>query len=128
MQQFREWEKAQGRAQSYYAFARYLGVGTSSLAAWMEGAALPQGDDLLAVADKLGPGIYAALGAPAPDPLFERLASGFAGLPAGLRERLSEAVVEAAQAVQRAGVAPESLEAKKLIVEIFARRGIRLTN
>ena len=42
-QKFNEWEKAQGRSQSYYAFARYLEVSQSGLGQWMTGGAVPGG-------------------------------------------------------------------------------------
>lgn len=125
---FVEWEKAQGRKQSYYAFARYLGVSQSDLAAWMDGAALPAGDDLHNLAAKLGTEIFDALGQPRPNPQLERLTASLPYLPAMLRDRLTAAAWEAAQLIQAQNLPAESVEAKKAVVEVFARNGIRLTN
>jgi hypothetical protein len=128
-QKFRDWEKTQGKAQSYYSFARHLGVSQTSLAAWMDGAIEPQGDDLATIAAKLGPEIYERVGAVQPHvQQNDRLAAVLQGLPAGLRERLTDAAVEAAQTIRDRGLAPDSIEGKRLAVEIFARNGIRLTN
>jgi transcriptional regulator with XRE-family HTH domain len=128
-QKFRDWEKTQGKAQSYYSFARYLGVSQTSLAAWMDGAIEPQADDLALIAAKLGPEIYAQVGAAQPHlQQDDRLAAVLQGLPAGLRERLTEAAVAAAQEIRDRGLAPDSIEGKRIAVETFASKGIRLTN
>lgn len=127
-QKFNDWEKSQGRKQSYYAFARYLGVSQANLAQWMEGAALPAGDDLRALAELLGAEVYDLLQMDRPDPQLERLLGGFSTLPASLRERLSMAVWESSQYLKGRGLPAESVEAKKAVLEIFARFGIRLTN
>ncbi|GAP08039.1 predicted transcriptional regulator [Anaerolinea thermolimosa] len=127
-QKFNDWEKTQGRKQSYYAFARYLGVSQANLAQWMEGAALPSGDDLRTLAELLGAEVYDLLQMDRPDPQLERLLGGFPALPSSLRERLSVAIWEASQYLKKHGLSAESVEAKKAILEIFARFGIRLTN
>lgn len=127
-QKFSDWEKAQGRKQSYYAFARHLGVSQAHLAQWMEGAAVPQGDDLRTVAEILGAEIYDTLALARPNPQHERLLGGFPNLPAGLRERLSAAVWEASQYLKANNLPPETVEAKKAVFEIFSRFGIKLTN
>jgi hypothetical protein len=45
-----------------------------------------------------------------------------------LRERLTEAVVAAEAAIRERGLAPESVEAKRLTVEVLGKNGIKLTN
>jgi transcriptional regulator with XRE-family HTH domain len=128
-QKFKDWEKTQGKAQSYYSFARYLGVSQTALAAWMDGAIEPQGDDLALIATKLGNEIYERMGAARPQvQQNDRLVSIFQGLPAGLRERLTEAATAASQAIRDRGLAPDSIEGKRIAVETFASKGIRLTN
>jgi len=127
-QKFRDWEKLQGKAQSYYAFARYLGVSQTSLAAWMDGAVEPQADDLAALALKLGPEVYTAAGANLPRVREQdRLAEALMGIPAGLRDRLGGAVSEVAQTIRDRGLAVDSIEAKRIAVEILLKHGIRLT-
>lgn len=127
-QKFRGWEKDQGRSQSYFAFARYLGVSQNDLALWMDGSALPKGDDILVLADKLGPEIYDALEIFRPNTQNQRMAAAFPGLPSGLRDRLSGAVWEADQLLKSRKLAPESVEAKLAVFEVFTRWGIKLTN
>jgi transcriptional regulator with XRE-family HTH domain len=127
-EKFSEWEKNQGRKQSYYAFARFLGVSQTDLARWMDGTTIPSGTDLHTLAARLGMEVYDSLGMPRPNPQFERLTATLPLLPAGLRERLIGAVWEAGQYVQSHNLSPESVEAKKAVVEIFARNGIKLTN
>lgn len=123
---FREWERAQGRSQSYFAFSRFLGVSQTALAAWMSGAETPDEADLAALAAKLGPEVYEAAGQRQSDSQLERLTAAFNGIPAGLRERLTDAVVAAEAAIRERGLAPDSVEAKRLTVEILSKNGIKL--
>ena len=128
-QKFKEWEKAQGKAQSYFAYARYLGVSQTELSAWLSGAAEPTPEEAELLAAKLGPEIHAVMaghfqGGPQP---FDLLTDALMAIPAGLRERLTQVILEAAREIRAQGLLPESLEAKKITVEIFARHGIRLT-
>jgi hypothetical protein len=127
-QKFRDWEQAQGRSQSYYAFARYLGVSQTDLVLWIEGNALPKGDEVLLLADKLGPEIYDTLQQARPNTQNQRMAAAFPGLPTGLRDRLSGAVWEANEVIKSRKLSPESVEAKLAVFEVFARWGIKLTN
>jgi transcriptional regulator with XRE-family HTH domain len=125
---FSDWEKTQGKSQSYFAFARYLGVSQTELSAWMSGTAVPGDADLAVIAAKLGPEVYGAAGLRLPDSQIDRLAAAFPGLPGGLRERLTEAVVAADAAIRERGLSPDSVEAKRLAVEVLAKNGIKLTN
>jgi transcriptional regulator with XRE-family HTH domain len=127
-QKFGEWETAQGRKQSYYAFARYLGVSQADLAQWMDGVNVPAGDDLHALAAHLGMEIYDTLALPRPNLHIERLSAALPNLPAGLRDRLTSAVWEASQYLLAHNLPAESVEAKKAVFEIFSRFGIKLTN
>ena len=128
-QKFREWEKTQGKSQSYFAFARFIGISQTALAAWMDGTAEPRPDDLTIIAARLGPEIYAAAGQRQPPTLAQdQLSSAMRSLPAGLRERFSAAILATATAIGENGLAPDSIEAKKLAVEVLARFGIKLTS
>jgi transcriptional regulator with XRE-family HTH domain len=127
-QKFQDWEKSQGKSQSYFAFARFLEVSQTNLAAWMSGTEEPGKDDLATLAEKLGPGIFEAAGMRPADAQLDRLVGAFNGLPGGLRERLTAAVVSAEAAIRERGLAPESIEAKRITVEILAKHGIKLTN
>jgi transcriptional regulator with XRE-family HTH domain len=127
-QKFRDWEKLQGKAQSYYAFARFLGVSQTALAAWMDGTVEPQGDELAALAAKLGTEIYGMLGASQPRTREQdRLADALMGIPTGLRERLLGAVNEVSVTIRERGLAVDSIEAKRTAVDVLLKHGIRLT-
>jgi transcriptional regulator with XRE-family HTH domain len=124
---FIEWEKTQGHKQSYYAFARFLEVSQSGLGQWMTGSAVPSGDDLLNIANKLGAEVYDILGLPRPNAEVQRLTVSFAGLPPDIRQRLSSAIAESDQALRVDRLRPDSAEARKIVIEILAKWGFRFT-
>lgn len=124
---FVEWEREQGRKQSYYAFARYLEVSQSGLGQWMIGAGMPGGDDLLNLAGKLGPEIYDVMGLPRPNADVQRVTVSFASLPADIRERLTGAIAEADQSLRAERLRPDSAEARALVLQILAKWGFRYT-
>lgn len=126
-QKFNEWEKRQGGRQSYYAFARYLEVGQSVLSQWMIGSAVPDGEDLAAVAAKLGPEIYDVAGLPRPNADTQRLMVSFANLPPDIRDNLSMAVAEANQALKQENLRADAADARKLVIAILEKWGFRYT-
>ncbi len=126
-QKFVEWEKSQGHKQSYYAFARYLEVSQSGLGQWMVGSAVPSGDDLLNIANKLGADVYETLGLPRPNAEVQRLTVSFAGLPADIRQRLSSAIAESDQTLRSERLRPDSAEARKIVIAVLAKWGFRFT-
>lgn len=126
-QKFSEWEKAQGGRQSYYAFSRYLEVSQSGLAAWMTGGDTPLGDDLIALAEKLGPEIYDVLGLPRPNVEVQRVTVSFASLPAEMRQNLTGALSEIDQELRAQRLRSDSAQAYQAAVEILARWGFRYT-
>lgn len=122
-QKFAAWEQAQGRKQSYYAFARYLEVSQSDLAQWMDGIGTPTGDDLRTLAAKLGPEIYEALGIPRPSPEGQKVTISFNNLPPDIRQRLISAIVEADQSLRANRHAPTSPEARQETLQILEKWG-----
>ena len=126
-QKFKEWEKMEGSPQTYYTFARYLEVGHSSLALWISGAAVPQGDDLARVASKLGSDIYDILKPQPSNSPVSTMTAAFESLPAAFQSRLASAVAETAQAIAQNKLNPESAEAKHLAVRIFEKWGFKIT-
>jgi hypothetical protein len=126
-QKYREWEKTQGGNQSYYAFARFLDVGHSSLTLWIAGAVIPEGDDIPRLAGKLGPEIYSILNLSSPDSPLEKLSSNFSSLPAAFQSRLANATSETAQAIAQGKLNPESADAKRLAARIFEKWGFKIT-
>ncbi|HEX9018254.1 MAG TPA: hypothetical protein VF806_03665 [Anaerolineaceae bacterium] len=126
-QKFAEWEKNQGRRQSYYAFARFLEVSQSGLGQWMAGAAVPGGDDLIVLAGKIGPEVYDVLGLPRPNAELQRVTVSFASLPPDLRQRLTNAIAEVDAALRQQRLPPDSPEARPLVLEILARWGFQDT-
>lgn len=124
---FSEWEKSQGGRQSYYAFAHYLEVSQSGLGTWMTGGENPAGDDLIAIAEKLGPEIYDILGLPRPNAEVQRVTVSFASLPPDIRQSLTGALSEVDQALREQRLRPDSPQARPVVLEILARWGIRYT-
>jgi transcriptional regulator with XRE-family HTH domain len=124
-QKFNEWEKAQGRSQSYYAFARYLEVTQSSLSQWMTGASIPAGEDLLSVASKLGPEVYDVLGVPRPNAESKSANVSLAVLPADLRQRLTNAVSEIEQSLRQQRLRPDSPEARQITLKVLTKWGFQ---
>lgn len=126
-QKFLEWEKTQGRKQSYYAFARYLEVSQSGLGQWMNGSGTPSGEDLLNIANKLGPEIYDTIGLPRPNAEVQRLTVSFANLPPDIRQRLTNAIAESDNTLRVERLRPDSADARKMVIEILAKWGFRYT-
>jgi hypothetical protein len=126
-QKFLEWERTQGRKQSYYAFARYLEVSQSGLGQWMTGSGVPSGEDLLNIASKLGPEIYDVLGLPRPNAEVQRLTVSFANLPPDIRQRLANAIAESDTTLRVERLRPDSADARRMVIEILAKWGFRYT-
>jgi len=124
---FNEWEKMQGGRQSYYAFARYLEVGQAGLASWMSGNGVPSGDDLIAIASKLGPEIYDVMGLPRPNVEVQRLTVSFTNLPPDIRDNLTRAVTEIEQVLRQERLRPDAADARRIAIETLARWGFRYT-
>jgi transcriptional regulator with XRE-family HTH domain len=61
---FLKWMAKQGRVKSQNEFAKWLGVSSGSLSQWMNDMRLPVGDNIHALAEKLGPEVYDILGEP----------------------------------------------------------------
>ncbi len=126
-QKFLEWEKTEGGRRTYYSFARYLETGHSTLALWMSGSASPQGDDLTRLASKLGSEVFEILNTPSPSSPIAAISANLQLLPAAFQSRLASAIVEAGQAITQARLNPESIEAKRLAVQIFEKWGFSAT-
>ncbi len=126
-QKFSAWEKAQGGRQSYYAFARFLGVSQSGLGHWMTGGAVPSGDDLLILADKLGPDVYDSLGLPRPNAEARKVTVSFSSLPPDIRQRLTSALVEIERTQQQHNLKPDSPESRQAVIAILKKWGFSYT-
>jgi transcriptional regulator with XRE-family HTH domain len=124
-QKFIEWEKSQGRKQSYYAFARYLEVSQSGLGQWMNGSGTPSGEDLLNIANKLGQEIFDVLGLPRPNAEVQRLTVSFASLPPDIRQRLANAIAESDNTLRVERLRPDSADARKIVIDILAKWGFK---
>lgn len=126
-QKFTAWEKTQGSRQSYYAFARHLGVSQSGLGAWMNGDSVPGGDELITIADKLGPEVYDVLGLPRPNAEVQRITVSFASLPPDIRQRLTSAISEVDQALRQQRLRPEDAAARPVALAVLEKWGFRYT-
>lgn len=127
-QKFNAWEKTQGGRQSYYAFARYLEVSQSGLGAWMNGDSVPGGEDLIAIAEKLGPEVYDILGLPRPNIELQQLTVSIASLPADLRQRLTGAIVEVDQELRQRRLRPDDAAARPIVLAVLEKWGFRYTD
>lgn len=124
---FAEWEKTQGGKQSFYAFARYLEVSQSGLGQWMTGNGGPSGDDLLSIANKLGPEIYDVLGLPRPNEEAQRVTVSFASLPPDIRQKLVGALTEIDQTLRNERLRPDAADARKIVLNLLEKHGFRYT-
>lgn len=124
---FAEWEKTQGGKQSFYAFARYLEVSQSGLGQWMTGNGAPGGDDLLSIANKLGPEIYDVLGLPRPNAEAQRVTVSFASLPPDIRQKLVSALTEIDQTLRNERLRPDAADARKIVLNLLEKHGFRYT-
>lgn len=114
MDKFIEWEKSTKRRQTYSAFARYLNVKTPTLTQWRLGGYVPSGENLIKVADKLGPEVYKAIGLPAPD---------LDNVPSHARV----AYEAASERVKSLGIPADSPESEAIFIEELSRVGYRVT-
>ena len=126
-QKFVEWEKNQGHKQSYYAFSRFLEVSQSGLAQWMTGSGTPTGDDLAAIASKLGTEIYDVIGMPRPSTEMQRFTLALASLPVDIRQHMMNAIVEAGQALGQERLRADSADAHRKVLEILDKWGFQYT-
>ncbi len=126
-QKYLDWEKAQGKPQTYYNFSRYLDVPHSDLTLWISGNSLPEGDHLVKLANRLGEEIYDLLVKPRPVGHLQAMNTAFLNLPAAFRERLNNAILEADQTISQYHLDPESTEAKQRVVRVFERWGFKLS-
>ena len=124
---FVDWEKTQGGKQSFYAFARYLEVSQSGLGQWMTGNGTPGGDDLLSIANKLGPEIYDVIGLPRPNEEAQRVTVSFASLPPDIRQKLVGALTEIDQTLRAERLRPDAADARKIVLNLLEKHGFRYT-
>lgn len=125
--QYNDWEKAQGKPQSYYSFARFLDVPHSNLTLWISGHALPEGDDLVKLANRLGMEVYDILIKPRPSNELQEMNAAFLQLPVAFQNRLTSAILEASQTLEHYHLDPESTEGKQRVVRAFEHWGFKIT-
>jgi transcriptional regulator with XRE-family HTH domain len=64
---FLQWQQESGGRKTVREFAKYIGVGQSSISMWWNGERLPEGENVQKLAQKLGLEVYDVLGLPRPD-------------------------------------------------------------
>ena len=65
---FLEWQSQQGGRKTVAQFAKFLGVGQSTVSMWWNNdERVPEGENLRKIAEKLGIEVYDVLGLPRPD-------------------------------------------------------------
>lgn len=76
-----EWERRTGQRQTWKAFAEWLGVKYTTLSSWRNQGALPDGENLRVLGEKLGYEIYDIVGAKKPDPKLRELRARYDVVP-----------------------------------------------
>lgn len=109
-QQYRQWDRGQG--QSYKEFARWLGIPPTSLSNWLNSGYTPGKGSIAQLVEKLGPGVYDALGLSRP-PEYSVLEEE--ALPSELRVLLREI----ASVIESRDLDPESPEAARISSEML---------
>ena len=61
--EYLQWQLSEGKRRTVGAFARYLDIPQTVASSYLNGKAIPQGKNLIAVGRRL-PGVYAAVGLP----------------------------------------------------------------
>ena len=84
-------------------------------------------DDLINIANKLGPEIYDILGLPRPNADVQRMTVSFNSLPPDIRQRLTNAIAEADQTLRSERLRPDTPEARQMVIDILAKWGFRYT-
>jgi uncharacterized membrane protein len=91
----------------------------------MTGTASPAGDDLLAIASKLGLEIYDVMGLPRPNAEAQRVTVSFTSLPPDIRQKLTAALAEIEQTLRNERLRPDAADARRIALDILARHGFR---
>jgi len=113
---FREWESNIGRRQSVSAFARYLDVNQASLSRWMNGDGPPNYENILKIADKLGPETYQVFD-------IETTVIRNTYIPEPLLRRIRSAIEEANLELSKLATPLDLDEAERITVAIFEKYG-----
>lgn len=108
-----EWDAQEGRRTTQQELADYLGLNRGSVAQYVSGRQIPEGENVLKIARKFGQEIYSVLGI-VPDELGVMIMLD--GLPSSVAEDLVGMVSEISAVIAGAGVDPDSEE------------GVRITN
>jgi transcriptional regulator with XRE-family HTH domain len=116
MQKFLEWEKEKGGRQSYSAFARYLGIKTSTMTQWRIGNNPPSLEMADTIAQKLGNEVYSILGYATPDSVQV----------GSLPPRFASALLAADKAVKESGLVNEN-DKFLLTQSIMRQHGFEIT-
>lgn len=122
LKEFRAWEAETGRKQTVTSFAKYLGVKQATLSRWMNGASMPEGDNLHRLAIKLGDEVYSIAGQD--KPAFLSRDEFLSLLPDESAERFSKASALFSAELKKAGIKKDSPEANEIMKRSFAKFGI----
>jgi hypothetical protein len=116
---FLKYQNDLGRPAKAKEFSEYLQVPSSSFSNWINGKAIPSGENLRNVAQKLGYEIYDILGEERPSP--EPVLSNF---PLSLRN----ALMEISGTISSLGIMGDSPEGVKIVKDTLAKYGYIVTD
>ena len=102
-------------------FAEYIGVRQPVMSGWMKkGGKKPDRNNILKIADKLGPEVYDVLGLPRP-----AFGVPLEALSPAMREALLAATLELADILASNKINPDSAEGEALTISVMEKHGFK---
>jgi transcriptional regulator with XRE-family HTH domain len=118
LKQWNDHDLKQGRRTTQQELADYLGVTRASVAQYISGKKIPEGENLARIANRFGHEAYALVGAGLP----------LNSVPPALATRLQSALSEIANTLAANDIDPDSEEAARVADSIMARFGFVSTD
>jgi len=122
--EYRRWSRSQPGEEDFLAFCSLLGTTPETVLAWMHGELIPQGGEVLIIAEMFGgKKVFKVLGLPEPDKELLKTYTSFSHLSGKLRSKAAGALWEADVEIKQKQVPPESDEAKEILARAFEKWG-----
>ncbi len=121
---YNRWSRSQAGEEDFIAFCDLLGYPPSKVLGWLHGEYLPEGPEILSIAETLGTEVYSTLGLPEVDPELLKIYHAFSHLQGEFRSRLAQALWEAENEMKEKGISASSPDAGGIISATFTKWGI----